>query len=910
MKGSFITVFLWVEFIAILHGLPLRAQQTRPQVPVISHPQIPNVKNNFTSFTRKYTNRGPIWMLRNRAYLSHPDANFADQYSPNKNALEIFQKRTVDSKFYINKDNPSIVYSQRSSGPMHFKKNGQWITIDTRLLPKGPSVYEASNQEDPVGFDIKRKSSYIITVDGKTYFNDWKLYGKNAEAETLLASADWTHYTAGDDGIAIKNIFPGIDAEMKISRGSIKTNFIVHANKFSSYQTLLFRDSFLSGRDGSFSFSNGLPGNGLTSSADFREGAGTVFHINKGAMYQKGNPSSTYQFIPYYLDHNKLTLAVNSDFLKTGDVIIDPMVQSMGTLPQPMITGSHSNLDCSLDTACEFDFMVPAPAGATVMDAQFSFEFTATNPCVGQDGAFSIGITGGCVSQKYVGTAPGPGPQGFPNQSILLSNGANLASCLPSPVCGPIPQNIPFSFFFYRSCHGPEGCDGSCISASKDLVITLVGRTFDSVSVTASPLNSCPGGPVTLTAKGYYGITPYNYTWQGLPQFNGDSVITVNPTVNTTYTVQVSDACIVPVTPPVMKSINVTLFPKPPTPVLTSNSPVCTGGQLVLSVPPVAGTTYFISNPGSGLGGGQYTSIAVFNNVTAAYAGTWIAVATDANGCTSDTGRTTVVISPTLSPTVTITSSATNICTGTLVTFNATVINGGSSPTYQWLLNSQKVGTNSPTYSGSSFANNDAISCIVSANGPCAGGFDVSNIIILHVTAPVTPTFNAIGPLCQNSVPPALPLTSKEGIIGTWNPAIINTSALGTVTYTFTPVRGSCANPASLNISIVATLTPTFQCHRSSLSKFDASHIAINFKGRNCRNMESCQYQYICSWNGDLHIYTSRGQLRNSGFFKHYNRWHSHTYFSNHCKFILPKFHTAGTPSNIEGRNYRNMESG
>ncbi len=812
MKGSFIIVYLWVEFIAILHGSTLRAQQVRPQVPVISR-QAP-VKNNFTSFTRKYTNRGPLWMARNRAYLSHPDANFTDQYSPNKDAVEIFGKRTVDTKFYVNKNNPSIVYSQRSSGPMHFKKNGLWIAIDSRLQPKGPLVYEASNQENPLGFDIKRKSSYIATADGKTYFNDWKLYGKNAGAETLLASADWTHYSAGDDGIAIKNIFPGIDAEMKVSGGSIKTNFIVHANKFSSYKTLLFRDFFLNGHGGHLSFSNGLPGNGLTSSADFRVSAGTVFHINKGVMYQKGNPSSTYQFIPYFLDHNKLTLAINSDFLnaqfKTGDVVIDPMVQAMGTLPQAMITGSHSNLDCNLDTACEYDFMVPAPAGATVMDAQFSFEFTATNPCVGQDGAFSIGITGGCVSQKYVGTAPGPGPQGFPNQSILLNGGANLASCLPSPVCSLLPQNIPFSFFFYRSCHGPEGCDGSCIAASKDLTITLVGRTFDSVSVTATPLNSCPGAPVTLTARGYYGVGPYNFMWQGLPQFNGDSVITVNPTVNTTYTAQVTDQCIIPVSPPVMKSINVNVFPKPPTPVLTSNSPVCTGGQLILTAPPVAGTTYFISNPVSGLGGGQYASTAVFNNVTAAYGGTWIAVATDANGCTSDTATATVVVSPILSPTATITSSATNICAGTLVTFNATAINAGVSPTYQWLLNSQKVGTNSPTYSGNSFANNDAISCIVSANGPCAGGFDVSNIIVLHVSAPVTPTFNAIGPLCQNSAPPALPATSKEGIAGTWSPAIINTSALGTVTYTFTPATGSCANPASLNITIVAVVSPTF----------------------------------------------------------------------------------------------------
>ncbi len=53
-------------------------------------------------------------------------------------------------------------------------------------------------------------------------------------------------------------------------------------------------------------------------------------------MYQKGNPSSTYQFIPYYLDHNKLTLAINSDFLNAqigmGDVIIDPLVQDVGTL--------------------------------------------------------------------------------------------------------------------------------------------------------------------------------------------------------------------------------------------------------------------------------------------------------------------------------------------------------------------------------------------------------------------------------------------------------------------------------------------------------------------------------------------------------------------------------------------------
>ena len=122
----------------------------------------------------------------------------------------------------------------------------------------------------------------------------------------------------------------------------------------------------------------------------------------------------------------------------------------------------------------------------------------------------------------------------------------------------------------------------------------------------------------------------------------------------------------------------------------------------------------------------------------------------------------------------------------------------------------QKVGTNSPVYSGNNFANNDAVSCVVSASGPCAGPFDVSNIIVLNVTAVVTPTFNAIGPLCQNSTPPVLPATSKEGITGTWSPASISTSALGTVTYKFTPTAGSCANTASLNVSIVSNISPTF----------------------------------------------------------------------------------------------------
>ena len=90
--------------------------------------------------------------------------------------------------------------------------------------------------------------------------------------------------------------------------------------------------------------------------------------------------------------------------------------------------------------------------------------------------------------------------------------------------------------------------------------------------------------------------------------------------------------------------------------------------------------------------------------------------------------------------------------------------------------------------------------------GPCTTATDAMNIV---VTAPITPTFTQIGPLCQNSTGAVLPTTSLNNISGLWSPAAINTSTPNTTTYTFTPV-GGCATPVTMNIVITAPITPTF----------------------------------------------------------------------------------------------------
>ncbi|HEX4850125.1 MAG TPA: gliding motility-associated C-terminal domain-containing protein, partial [Puia sp.] len=47
-------------------------------------------------------------------------------------------------------------------------------------------------------------------------------------------------------------------------------------------------------------------------------------------------------------------------------------------------------------------------------------------------------------------------------------------------------------------------------------------------------------------------------------------------------------------------------------------------------------------------------------------------------------------------------------------------------------------------------------------------------------------------------------------VTGTWFPATVNTSRIGSTTYTFTPDPGQCSTPVTQNITIVTSLTPTF----------------------------------------------------------------------------------------------------
>ena len=85
------------------------------------------------------------------------------------------------------------------------------------------------------------------------------------------------------------------------------------------------------------------------------------------------------------------------------------------------------------------------------------------------------------------------------------------------------------------------------------------------------------------------------------------------------------------------------------------------------------------------------------------------------------------------------------------------------------------------------------------------------------VTAPIVATFNTIT-LCQDDVNTTFPTVSLEGYTGTWDAANIDSSTPGNYTYTFTPDSGQCATDGTLTVAITSKTMVSFEPVESCLN--------------------------------------------------------------------------------------------
>ncbi|MEI6899750.1 MAG: FISUMP domain-containing protein, partial [Bacteroidota bacterium] len=128
-----------------------------------------------------------------------------------------------------------------------------------------------------------------------------------------------------------------------------------------------------------------------------------------------------------------------------------------------------------------------------------------------------------------------------------------------------------------------------------------------------------------------------------------------------------------------------------------------------------------------------------------------------------------VTVNPGATVSITINSSAMNVCAGTLVTFTAFPMNGGTSPSFQWKVNGIDAGTNNSTFSYNPL-NGDGVSCVLtSSQTSCIAG----------------------NPALSNSITMVVNMGAQAviTIVATPNPFCPGSS----VTFTATPVSGGTA---------------------------------------------------------------------------------------------------------------------
>jgi hypothetical protein len=173
----------------------------------------------------------------------------------------------------------------------------------------------------------------------------------------------------------------------------------------------------------------------------------------------------------------------------------------------------------------------------------------------------------------------------------------------------------------------------------------------------------------------------------------------------------------------------------PPAARVTASGPtsICSGQSITLSTDNISGYNYQWRRNGANIQGATSSSF------TANSAGSYT-VEVKSIGGTRVSAVTNVTVSTAFNASVSITSTATDICRGNSVTYTATANTSNGAPTYQWRRNGNIVGTNSPSYTTTSLSDNDAVHCIVTYANTCAiGSPATSNTITAKVTASSTP---------------------------------------------------------------------------------------------------------------------------------------------------------------------------
>jgi len=226
-----------------------------------------------------------------------------------------------------------------------------------------------------------------------------------------------------------------------------------------------------------------------------------------------------------------------------------------------------------------------------------------------------------------------------------------------------------------------------------------------------------------------------------------------------------------------------------------SANPVCAGTSVTFTATPTNGGTpayqWRVNGSPFGTNSNTYAYTPVTGDVVT------VEMTSTATPCLAGSPATsnsiTMTVNPTLTASVSIVASANPSCAGSAVTFTATPTNGGSTPSYQWQVNSSNAGSNSNTFIYTPVSG-DVINVIMTSNAtPCLTGSPAtSGNITMTVNALPIPTLSSSA--AGNKSCPGTSVTFTAG-------------GAGTGTYQFFRGGVSQGAPSTTNTYTTTTLT-------------------------------------------------------------------------------------------------------
>ncbi|MFN8287871.1 MAG: gliding motility-associated C-terminal domain-containing protein [Chitinophagales bacterium] len=589
-----------------------------------------NVKQfNFSTFTtdKKVTPEALVKRSSTTA-KQHPEFGILPFNAPCSDCVELLDKRTENTRFFIDPEHPNRSFSQSSYFPLNYKtfKEDVWHTIDTRLKPDStrPGVYVAKDQPVPTALNMNDATTSIIIPGFEfVYSRNLSMYFYDRDkVETKSETGNYKDYTVGDEGVQVKNIWPGINLQHTVGAGQIKTNYVITQplQLPISKGFMVIEDHFTLPQG--FTFTE-------TGEGEYSED-GVYYTGDYCVKNQFGYPLITYKK-PVFVDaistgmpgsyqllkiNNDYTLRtfVPVDWLNRKEnvypIFIDPNVlvgaDSIGHFQYTTLPSANMAFTTQ-PASCDYHMTVTVPGMTQLKQALVDVEYTLTfNPACGtpplpspfcQFNMASMEVLNDSCNQSTGPLSCNPAQPPFtgtcttdsltvPGASALLINNfnPNYLNCY-EPQCPD--YHIPFTLK-NRDASCGDVCGYLCARGNY-WRMTVTGCTVEG-NITQDKTVVCPGDPITFTVHPDCGVPPYHYVWvsQGGNQLDtlyGTTNFVVNPQVDGDVFCVIIDTCGVEAT---TNLLSYTISPAPPADAGPDANLCAGGGQVFLGGNPTS----------------------------------------------------------------------------------------------------------------------------------------------------------------------------------------------------------------------------------------------------------------------------------------------------------------------------------